>query len=179
MKACPLLLLLATALAAAAASPAGGVSAATAATAVPNSAATKPRRGLQPSKLQTGHFKCGSKVCLSLGVETVFGVMETIVSRGTALPAKGSRVFTTYRDNQVGAPIKLFEGERSMTSPSDFCRALFQQLDPRRISQLPSTAWMLMRAGCYATLRQETTIGLVNGTFLAFLQHRGDKRGSK
>jgi len=37
---------------------------------------------------------------LSLGIETVGGVMSTIIPRGSFIPTKKSQVFTTYQDNQ-------------------------------------------------------------------------------
>lgn len=52
---------------------------------------------------------------LTLGIETVGGVMTPIISKGTHTPAKKSQTFTTYQDNQEQVTIKVYEGERAMT----------------------------------------------------------------
>ncbi|KAL1195378.1 Heat shock 70 kDa protein BIP3 [Cardamine amara subsp. amara] len=52
---------------------------------------------------------------LSLGIETVGGVMTKVIPRNSAIPTKKSQVFTTYQDQQTTVTIKVYEGERSMT----------------------------------------------------------------
>merc|ERR1712165_191097 len=52
---------------------------------------------------------------LSLGIETVGGVMSKVIPRNTAIPTKKSQVFSTAADNQETVTIKVYEGERPMT----------------------------------------------------------------
>ena len=53
---------------------------------------------------------------LSLGIETLGGVMTKLIEKNTTIPAKKSQIFSTAEDNQPAVSVHVLQGEREMAS---------------------------------------------------------------
>src|SRR5581483_10885515 len=51
---------------------------------------------------------------LSLGIETLGGVMTTLIPRNTTIPTKKSEIFSTAADNQTSVEVHVLQGERPL-----------------------------------------------------------------
>jgi len=91
----------------------------------------EPNRGINPDEavaygaavqggVLSGEEDTGDLVLLdvnplTLGIETVGGVMTKLIPRNSVVPTKKSQIFSTAADNQQTVTIQIFEGERPMT----------------------------------------------------------------
>jgi molecular chaperone DnaK len=66
---------------------------------------------------------------LSLGIETLGGVMTTLISRNTTIPTRKSEVFSTAADNQPSVEVHVLQGERQLSARGPAARASWRATD--------------------------------------------------
>ena len=60
---------------------------------------------------------------LSLGIETLGGVMTKLIDKNTTIPTKASQMFSTAEDNQTAVTVHVLQGEREMARRQQVPRA--------------------------------------------------------
>ena len=72
---------------------------------------------------------------LSLGLETMGGVMTKVIERNTTIPARRTEMFSTAEDNQTAVDIVVLQGERELAADNRAARPLPARGHPARAAR--------------------------------------------
>ncbi|CAI5657265.1 unnamed protein product [Oreochromis niloticus] len=81
---------------------------------------TAVQAGVLSGEVDTGNVLLMDVCPMTLGIETVGGVMTKLIPRNTVVPIKESKMFTTVSDDQTAVAIKVYEGEHPLTKDNHF-----------------------------------------------------------
>jgi molecular chaperone DnaK (HSP70) len=84
---------------------------------------------------------------LTLGIETLGGVLTKLIERNTTIPTKKSQVFSTASDSQTSVEIHVLQGERDMAKDNRHARTL----RPGRESLPPRAAFRRWKSASTST----------------------------
>jgi molecular chaperone DnaK len=104
---------------------------------------------------------------LSLGIETLGGVMTTIIDRNTTIPTSKSQIFSTAADNQTSVDIHVLQGERAMANDNKTL-GRFQLVGippaPRGVPQIEVKFDIDVNGIVHVSAKDTRTPGVVEGT---------------
>ena len=89
---------------------------------------------------------------LSLGIETLGGVMTKLIDKNTTIPANAEQVFSTADDNQTAVTIHVLQGERE------------RAMDNKSLGRFDLPTFRLRRAGCRRSRSSSTSTRTVSST---------------
>ncbi|CAI5685704.1 unnamed protein product [Oreochromis niloticus] len=81
---------------------------------------TAVQAGVLSGEVDTGNVLLMDVCPMTLGIETVGGVMTKLIPRNTVVPIKEAQMFTTPSDDQTTVAIKVYEGEHPLTKDNHF-----------------------------------------------------------